>query len=146
MNKVVKLEISEPIAHKNRVVFLGGWSTASIGTWLITKKLADRYTSMAEVAATAYHRDNQGNQQKARNNVSALRRWLSDRGEFLLVKYGYMRKVTELKVCDPSNENDRQVASEQLARLEAICEITEAERRKWESMLYLSRPYVGATE
>lgn len=138
MSEVVRLEIPEPITHKKRVVFLGGWTTAGIGTWLIEKKLGDRHTPLSQIATTAYHRDNDGNQQKVRSNVSALRRWLSDRDEFLLVTYTY-RKITALKVCDPSNESDRQMAVEQLSRLEARCEITETERQRWEAMLYLPK-------
>lgn len=137
MSDVVRLEIPEPITHKNRQVFLSGWSTSGIGNWLISKKLGERHTTLSEVAITAYLRDNEGNRQKVRNNIATLRRWLSDREEFLLVAYGYARKVTALKVCNPANESDRQMAAEQLIRLEARCEITEAERQRWESMLYL---------
>lgn len=137
MSEVVRLEIPEPIAHKKRQVFLNGWSTAGIGNWLIAKKLGERHTPLSEIATTAYLRDTVSNRQKVRNNVSALRRWLSDRDEFLLVTYGCSHKISKLKVCDPSNEADRQMATEQLSRLEARCEITQAERQKWEAMLYL---------
>ncbi len=145
MNKVVKLVIPEPISHNGRERFVSGWTTAGVGHWLCNKNGVKDLISLSDVASTAYGRDSSANRELVRNNLSALRRWLAERGEFLLVSYGHLRRITAIKVCNAADENDRQMAAEQLIRLEARCEITEAERIRWEEMLSLPASEVSKT-
>jgi hypothetical protein len=143
MGKIVRLVIPEPIKHNGRERFVNGWSTAGVGQWLLNKKLGEHFTSLSEVASTVYGRDCEGNRQLVKNNLAALRRWLADHNEFLLVQYGHMRRVTAVKVCNPAEEGDRFLAMGHLHLLEARGEITEAERDRWAAMLFVP-PQIGA--
>jgi hypothetical protein len=136
MTEVIKLTIPEPISHDGKERFLSGWSTAGVGQWLINRKLG-RAEEISTVAVLAYGRDSQAHRESVRRNVSSLRRWLATRNEFLLAVRGHAGRTVALKVCDPSNIDDRQMAQEQLIRLEARSEITETERQRWEQMLSL---------
>ena len=141
MNKVARLrKIPEPVLHNGRQRLVGGWNTAAVCELLIEKKLSDAWLSISDIARFAYGHDTQKNRATARNNVRIIRRYLADHREFLIVRFGYRNKIESLKVCNPSEPTDREVAADQLERLVERCEIDEAERDRWAQMLYLSPP------
>ena len=140
MNDIVKLKaVPEPIPYKSRERFICGWNTAAVAKWLINKKVENQFTGLSEVASSAYGRDSAANRQSVKRNISSLRRYMATTNEFLLVRYGFQRRVEAIKACDFADVNDRQIAEEQLATLEARGEVTLFEADRWRRMLYLPK-------
>jgi hypothetical protein len=143
MSEVIKLKkVPEPVMHNGRAKLAGGWSTAGVGAWLISKQIDDMI-ALGEVAVFGYGRDSASNRQGVKSNIAALRRWLADRGEFLILQQGYRQRVEGLKVCNFADENDRHAAESQLRRLVERGEVTMAEAARWEKQLYLPGMEIG---
>jgi lysozyme family protein len=138
MNDVVKLkEIPIPIPYKGRERFISGWNTAAVAKWLVSKKTRDGFIGLSAVATTAYGRDSASNRQAVKRNINSLRRHMANTSEFLLVKYGYHRRIEAIKACNFADDTDRQIAEEQLASLVARGEVTLTEAERWRKMLFL---------
>jgi hypothetical protein len=136
MSDIVSLKIPEPTKRNGRDYFLGGWSTGGIFNWLLAKKLGEP-TDIGEMAVAGYSRNNPGNRSKACDRIPALRRYAADRDEFLLTFKDSMRRIAAVKIANPTDERDCQMAREQILRLAATGEIAEAERLRWEQRFLL---------
>ena len=139
---VVRTIVPEPIKYKGRERLVG-WNTAAVGHWLIARlgksqSLGDRYTTVSEVAGFGYPRDSESNRDKVRRNTSTLRKWLGERGYFLLIQFGGVpRKIMGMKIYNPNNQEDHAVGEGQLRILEDREEITHEEAERWRRMLHL---------
>lgn len=133
---IVKLKkVQEPIMHNGKERLAGGWSTAAVGAWLISKKPKAAFVGLGEIAAFAYGRESPANRQSVKNNIASLRRWLADKDEFLLPERGYRRRTQGLKVCNFANDEDRALAQEALAVLVERGEVSFAEATRWQKHL-----------